>query len=216
MNIFVVIIGGGGHAKVLAEVLMKLDINIIGYIDVSVTGLRVSDRNIKYLGNDDCIEQYNKNDVMLVNGIGSTRETGLRRQIFKKYKTKGFKFYSIFHGSATISSDVSSGEGVQVMAGAIIQPGTKIGDNTIINTGASIDHDCIIGQNVHISPGVTLSGGVAIHDNVHVGVGTNIIQGITIGKGTTIGAGSLVIKDMPAGVVCYGIPAKIKGTDERL
>ena len=216
MKSLVIIIGGGGHARVLADALIAKEIDIVGYVDKSNTGLSIRSRKIKYLGNDDCMEQYNKNNIVLVNGIGSVKTTDLRRQIYDKYKKSGFTFYTLLHHSAIVSVDVEIGDGVQIMAGAIIQAGTVIGENSIINTGSSIDHDCNIGRNVHISPGVTISGGVTIQDDVHVGTGANIIQGIKVGNGTTIGAGSLVLNDLPGGVVCYGVPAKIEGSNERL
>jgi sugar O-acyltransferase (sialic acid O-acetyltransferase NeuD family) len=128
--------------------------------------------------------------------------------VFEKFKGKGFTFATIVHPSAVVASDVALGEGAQIMAGAIIQPGSRIGMNTIVNTKASVDHDCLIGDHVHLSPGVTLSGDVRIYNGVHIGTGATVIQGITIGANSLVGAGSVVIADVPSEIRVLGAPAR--------
>ena len=199
-----VVIGGGGHAKVLVDILTSMsDVQVLGYTDVKQRNL-----TIPYLGNDTCLFAYLINEIFLVNGIGSVSFPRQRKEIFEMFKKKGYRFYSITHSRAIIASDVKLAEGVQVMAGAIINSSSSIGENVIINTAASIDHDCQIGAHTHVAPGATLSGRVTIGENCHVGTGATIIQNITIGHGTVIGAGSVVIKDIPPEVVAVGNPAK--------
>jgi acyl-[acyl carrier protein]--UDP-N-acetylglucosamine O-acyltransferase len=82
------------------------------------------------------------------------------------------------------------------MAGAVIQPGTYIGENSIVNTSVSVDHDCIIGQHVHIAPGSTVCGGVRIEDNVYIGSGAVIVQGVRIAPYIFIKAGTIVTRDV--------------------
>jgi len=193
-----VVLCAGGHARVLMNVL---DGNVVDIIDTDpakhgqvIGGVRVS-------GN---VGKYTPAAVLLVNALGSTKTMAARRELFMKYKAKGYKFASVIAAWPGVY-----GEGVQVMMGAIIQAGVSIGDNTIINTGAIIDHDCTIGKHCHIAPGVTMSGGVTVGDSVHVGVGATVIQGITIGNGATIGAGAVVIRDVPDGAVVVGVPARV-------
>jgi UDP-perosamine 4-acetyltransferase len=100
------------------------------------------------------------------------------------------------------------GEGVQIMAGTVVQPGSKIGDNTILNTRSSVDHDCEIGAHVHIAPGVTLSGGVRVHDDAHIGAGAVLIQGVEVGASSLVAAGSVVIHAVPANTRVAGMPAR--------
>lgn len=208
MNLPLIVVGGGGHASVLIESLLFNAQHIIGYTDVNCTENRAAIHGVPCVGDDDYIFQYDPFKVMLVNGIGSVKTMIARKQIYDKFKEKGYIFNSVKHPSAIISPHVVLEEGVQVMAGAVIQTGSLVGINSIVNTRASIDHDCKIGEHVHVAPGVVLSGGVIIDDCVHVGIGSTIIQGIHIYSNSTIGAGSLVLKDVQANRIVFGVPAK--------
>jgi len=206
----ILILGGGGHARVLISTLKALQRDIIGILDSNyeMIGSRVS--GIPIIGNDEKINEYNNEEVELVNGIGSVSSTEKRKKIYEKFKSAGYFFTSVIHPTAVVLDDVQLGEGVQIMAGAIIQTGCSIGDNSIINTGAIIDHDCTIEKHVHIAPGAVLSGSVCVRDMTHIGTAATVIQGIEIGEGVIVGAGAVVISDIPTGVQSLGNPAKIK------
>ncbi|MBS4069005.1 MAG: acetyltransferase [Sulfurimonas sp.] len=207
MKIPVILIGAGGHAKVLIDTLLTLSAVIEGIVDADplLVGTRVL--GVPVLGGDELVNAFAPADCVLVNAIGSVGSTLLRADLFYRFRSLGYHFLTIIHPSATISSDAIVDEGSQVMAGAIIQPGSCIGMNSIVNTKVSIDHDCIIGANVHLAPGVTLSGGVRIGNGVHVGTGAIVIQGVEIGRNSVIGAGSVVLRDVPDEVTVYGVPA---------
>ena len=205
----VIIIGAGGHARVLISSLKTLKREIIGILDEDPTTTTQNIAGIQILGNDDKIKDYTPDDIELVNGIGSVSSTERRKNIYTKFKKDGYSFAQVIHPSATIMNDVQWGEGVQIMAGAIIQTGCVIEDNTIINTGAILDHDCIIGEHTHVAPGAVLSGGVQIASMSHIGTAASIIQGIKIGAGAIIGAGAVVIKDIPANTKVVGVPARL-------
>lgn len=205
----IIVIGAGGHAKVLIDTLLDQNKNIIGIVDKEVSKTKNGLLGIQVLGTDDVVLQYQAEDISLVNGIGSVEHTHLRKNVNDHFKQRGYSFTRVIHSSAIIAKDVICGEGVQVMAGAIIQTGSRIGMNTIINTKASIDHDCKIGAHVHIAPGVTISGGVQIGDGVHIGTGATLIQGIKVGPNSVIGAGSVVIRDVMSGTAVVGVPAAV-------
>lgn len=206
MNKPVIIIGNGGHATVLVEILIAQEKEIIGYTDLKEEQSVV---NLKYLGTDDVItEGYDAEKVELVLGLGTVSASVTRKNLFEYFESRGFKFASIIHPTAILSPSTKIGQGVQILSGVILQANVSICDNSIINTGSIIDHDCHIGKHVHIAPGATLSGGVQIGDNCHIGVGTSIIQSVSIGNETTIGAGSVVVKDIGIGKTAYGVPAK--------
>lgn len=206
MNKPVIIIGNGGHASVLIETLLAQGREIIGYTDIEENK---KDATLMYLGTDDIIsENYNCEEIELVLGLGSIKVTAIRGNLFEYFTELGFTFSQVIHPTAIISPSVTLGQGVQIMAGVILQTNASIGDNSIINTGTTIDHDCVIGKYVHIAPGSTLSGGVEVGDNCHIGTGTTIIQNIKIGKKTTIGAGAVVVRNIGAEKIVYGVPAK--------
>lgn len=204
----VIIIGGGGHARVLLDALRLNDISILGFTDPNTASSSFSVLGVPFLGGDTSILQFNPMEVELVNAVGSVGSTELRKQIYLKFRSKGYSFATVIHPSAIISQDTSLSDGVQVMAGAIIQAGCRVGSNTIINTRASVDHDCILSDHVHVAPGAILSGNVQLCKGVHVGCGATIIQQICVNENSIVGAGAVVLRDVDANRTVIGIPAK--------
>ena len=207
----IIIIGAGGHAKVLLDMLLDIDAKVLGFLDndASLQGTEIF--RIPVLGPDEEITHYNPAEIELVNGIGSIGVAILRRKVFDKFKAQGYHFRQVIHPSAVISSRASLGEGVQVMAGAVVNIGTRIEEDAIINTKASVDHDCRIGRHVHIAPGCTLCGGVSVGDETMIGTGSSVIQGISIGQQCLVGAGSNVLSDVPDESKGFGNPMHARG-----
>ncbi|MGV3136458.1 acetyltransferase [Brevibacillus agri] len=205
----VIILGGGDHARIVAEVLMLQGYQVAGYTDVTDKG---NFWGIRYLGDDSVVKTYSAEKILLANGLGSIGDNSRRKQLYLSFKEKGYSFVSAIHPNAVLSPHVIVEEGVQIMAGAVIQAGTKLGSNTIVNTRASVDHDCVIEEHVHIAPGATISGGVTVRADSHIGTGAVIIQGIVVGKSGIVGAGAVVIRDVPEQAKVVGVPAKRIGT----
>ena len=203
----VIIIGAGGHARVLFDCLRLQGVNVLGMLDKA--GTENGNFDLPIIGDDSAISEYPSDTVELVNGLGSVGNMNLRTSIFSRFKKLGYRFRSVIHPSAMIAHDCELGEGVQVLAGAVINTGTKIAADTIVNTGAIVDHECIVGSHVHIAPGCTLSGGIHIGDGTHIGTGATIIQGISIGNRALVAAGAVVVKNVPDGEKVMGVPAKI-------
>lgn len=209
MNSKIVLIGAGGHGKVVLDTIRAAGLEIWGVVDPALAGKVSLWRGLPVLGDDNDLLQINHEDVVLANGVGSLPGQEHRRYIFEKFTSIGFSFHSVTHPSAIVASGVRLHEGSQLMAGSIVQVDSTIGRNTIVNTGARIDHDCDIGPNVHIAPGVVISGGVSICEGVHIGTGASVIQGVTVGKGAVIGAGTVVIRDVPANARVVGTPPRV-------
>lgn len=205
MNKPLILIGNGGHASVLSEILLSQNRNIIGF---TAPNVEINQFNIPYIGVDEEILKYNPDEVELVLGIGSINISTIRQNLFELFKDRRYKFSNVIHSSAIIAPSVKLEQGIQIMAGVIVQTNAKIDDNTIINTGTLIDHDCNIGKHVHIAPGTSISGGVNIGSGSHIGTGTTIIQGVQIGESCLIGAGAVVIKNIQNGAKALGVPAK--------
>jgi sugar O-acyltransferase (sialic acid O-acetyltransferase NeuD family) len=203
----VIVLGAGGHAKVLIDVLRLTKRVVIGALvpDRQSWGKEIF--GIPILGGDDQLEGYSTEEIELVNGIGSVGDLEKRFQIFEEFKIKGFHFSSVIHPSAVIAESVFMSEGVQVMAGCVIQPDCKILENSICNTSVAVDHDCQIGAHCHLSPGVTLSGGVLVGDRTHIGIKAAIIQEIKIGSNCSVAAGSVVVNDVSSNTRVKGVPA---------
>ena len=204
-NFPIIVIGAGGHAKVVIDTLKSCSCNILGFTNLNSEIKYILD--VPFLGNDIYIEKLNPKNILLALGIGSVKSTLIRNQIFEKWKSKGFNFVQVIHPSAILSSEVKIGEGSQILMGVVLQVGVQVMDNCILNTRCSIDHDCIIESHTHIAPGVTLSGNVHVGEAVHIGTGASIIQGVHIGQKVTIGAGSVVVKDVLKNKIVAGVPA---------
>jgi len=209
MNLPVIVIGGGGHAKVLIDTLRLLEKEIIGVTVLDAKKEKSSILGVPILGEDCEVFRFSPLKVQLINGIGSISSTEKRKTLYERFKKSGYKFATVIHPSAVVASDVQLLEGAQIMAGSVIQTGSIVGANSIVNTHTSIDHDCRIGDHVHIAPGVILSGSVLIGNGAHIGTGAKAIQGVQIGKNCLIGAGSLIIKNIPNDTKAFGVPAKV-------
>jgi sugar O-acyltransferase (sialic acid O-acetyltransferase NeuD family) len=201
----VIIVGGAGHAKVLASTLLLQHRAVLGFVDLNPELPELL--GLPHLGDDEAVFLYPAEHVRLVNAVGSIRSTGLRRTIYTRFCEKQYVFDSVIHPSAIIAPEVHIENGVQVMAGAVVQPGSWLGENVTINTGARVDHDCLIDAHAHIAPGVTLSGHVHIGRGAHIGTGATIIQGIEVGANALVGAGAVVVRDVPSGITVVGVPA---------
>jgi len=204
-----IVVGGGGHAKVLISTLLLQHRSVLGFVDPKP--LLPPLLGIAHLGDDCAAFLHPPDQVRLVNGVGSIDSTVLRRAVYEKFRERQYVFDTVIHPSAIIAPEVHIEDGVQIMAGAVVQPGSRLGANVIINTGARVDHDCVIDAHSHVAPGVTLSGHVYIGKGAHVGTGASIIQGIKVNAGGIVGAGAVVIDDVPAGATVVGVPAKAVG-----
>lgn len=203
MNKPLVVLGAGGHASVLVEILRSQGRTPIALVAPTLGSGRAVLADIPCWHDEGKILTLSPDEVELVNGIGSLPGYGLRAELFARYQALGYRFARVVSPRAMVSDFAELAEGVQVMAGVIIQAGTRIGLNTIINTGAIVDHDCQIGVDNHIAPGSVLSGGVMTGARVHVGTGAAIIQGIKIGDDAVVGAGATVTRSLEAAKIAY-------------
>jgi sugar O-acyltransferase (sialic acid O-acetyltransferase NeuD family) len=206
-----VVIGAGGHARVVVEALRSHHTEIIGFVTNDPQDSTGVMRELPCIGTDGDLLAAGPQGTDLVNGIGSTGKSEVRRKLFDRFRKGGFRFATVVHPAATVASDVVLGEGAQVMAGAVLQPGVVIGANAIVNTGALVDHDVRIGEHAHIAPGACLAGGVTIGTAAHVGAGSTVIQNVRVGDGALIAAGAAVTSDVPAATMVAGVPARTLG-----
>ena len=191
----VIILGAGGHAKVIIDILSQRKTKILGV--ASLNNSKKVNYDYKIFSDEEVIANFDSQEVNLVNGLGSLPNDNKRYELSKKYLDFGFKFITIIHTSSIISKDTDILDGAQIMAGAIIGPGSKVGEGTIVNSQSSIDHDCEIENYSHICPGVVCSGNVRIGSFVHISTGVSIINNINIGDNSIIYPGVTLLKDVP-------------------
>lgn len=204
----VILIGAGGHARVLIDTLRRTNREILFATDSDPAVVGRNVLGVQVEGPDECVLDRQPQTVELVNAVGSVASLTRRQRVFERFTGRGYGFARVVHPSAVLSDSAELAEGVQVMAGAVIQPGARIGPNSLVNTGASVDHDVVIAAHVHVASGATLSGGVTVGQATHIGAGAVVIQQVTIGQSTVVGAGAVVIHDVADGMTVVGVPAR--------
>jgi len=208
-----IVLGGGGHARALIEILSSYNAVIEAVVAPELIPAPEF-KALKHLTHDDDIKGYPANSVELVNAIGSLpKDAKLRGRLFRRFKSDGYHFATVVSKAAILSKYAELAEGVQVLPGAILNA-CRAGANTIINTGAIVEHDVKIGENCHIAPGAVICGDVCIGNNVHIGAGATVLQGLSIADGAVVGAGSVVTKNLSAGAINYPAKSFIKEGNE--
>ncbi len=207
----VIVIGGGGHAGRLIHFLQLLKRQVLFVTDSNPQARGTRIEGVEVRGDDEAIFEHPPDVVEIVNGIGSANIPKIRRKVFVRFREEGYRFASVVHPSAVIASSAMLGEGVQVMAGAVIDHNVVVGNNSLVNTRTSISHDCVIGEHVHVASGATVCGNVGLGNMTLVGAGATIIQGVQVGERALIGAGSLVLGAVEDGTVVLGVPARPRG-----
>lgn len=206
MGAGVVIIGGGGHAKVVIESLRAGGKPVAAIVDADPTPRMVL--GVPVVGDDLALPGLKEQGLSeLFVAIGDNR---LREKLGRKAREQGFSLVNAIHPSAIVSPTARIGEGVAIMAGVAINADSRVGDLAIVNTGAVVDHDCRLGAACHLGPASALAGGVTVGERAFLGVGARAIPGVTIGVDTIVGAGGVVVRDLPDGVVAIGVPAQIR------
>jgi len=194
-----IIIGAGGHGKVIADNALKNGYTDIGFIDDHAAGICM---DIPIVGVTSDIEKMNDGKTDFIIGVGNN---AIRKKIAETYRVN---WVALVHPSAVIASSVSIGKGTAVMAGAVINACASVGEHCIINTGAIVEHDNIIDDYAHISPGATLGGTVHVGTLTHIGVGATVKNNVDICDNCVIGAGAVVVKNICEGGTYVGVPAR--------
>lgn len=208
-DIRTLILGAGGHAQVVADILMRAHeagskCKPIGFLDdnPSLTGTVVL--GFPVLGTVAQLNEF-EHDAIIV-AIGDNRT---RARIFDPVQTQGEKIVNAIHPAVVLAPNVRLGEGVMICAGVVVNTGTIIGDNVILNTGCTVDHHNHIGPHVHVAPGAHLGGDVSIEEGALIGIGAIVIPGRSIANWAVVGAGAVVTKDIPPYATTAGAPARV-------
>ncbi|WP_086482163.1 acetyltransferase [Oceanospirillum sanctuarii] len=202
----VVLIGGGGHASVLADILLRQKREILAVISPDDLSERAVFSGLKQLLADQDIGRFSPDEIELVNGIGMMPHSGLREKLNRYYLELGYSFATVVADSAEVSPFAILKDGVQVLPQSLIQAGVVVGAHSIINSKALIEHDCIIGEYNHIAPGSVLCGQVKTGHGVYVGAGAVVFQNLKIAELAIVAGGAILRSDLPKSSVIY--PAK--------
>ncbi len=198
----VIIIGAGGHGKVIADIIEKRGDRVFGFLDdgsgqKEVFGYSVLGKTL------DCNKFKDKEFFI---AIGNNL---VRKKIASE--NADLMYYTAIHPNAVISRGVEIGVGTCIMAGCVINADTKIGKHSIINSGSVVEHDNVLADFVHLSPGAVLCGTVSVGECTHIGAGVTVKNNITVAAKCVIGVGAAVVSDIDYEGVYVGVPAKSIG-----
>jgi UDP-perosamine 4-acetyltransferase len=200
------IIGGGGHAKVVIDLARRSgDWRIAGVLDDAPGAAGRMVLGCPVLGGTERLQDFIGGDAAFVVAIGAN---AIRQRLQERAIAAGLLAVRLVHPTAVVASSVVVGPGVVVMAGAVINADANIGEGAIVNTGALIDHDCRLGAYCHIAPGAALCGEVAVGARSLVGVGASVIPGVSIGSDCVVAAGAAVVRLVPSRARVAGVPAR--------
>lgn len=207
--------GGGGHGKVVADIVRATGGTLVGFIDRDPAKLRkvvepggasvvISEADLMALLASKRPLSDIEGATTIALGIGDnvSRVTSLR-------SASSVSIAKLVHPSAIVSDSSSLGRGTVVFPLAVINAASRVGEGVIVNSGAIIEHDCVVGDGAHIAPGSVLTGGVAVGARTTVGAGAVILPGVRVGCDALVGAGAVVTRDVPDHAKVAGIPAKL-------
>ena len=194
----IIIIGAGGHGRVIADIVKSAGDTVLGFLDDGIADSNIYGRILGTVS--DCVKFKDK---LFIIAIGNNE---VRKNISIKYPD--LNYYTAIHPSAIISDFAIIGRGTCVMPGAVIAAGAKVGAHCIVNTNAVIEHDCVLEDFVHVSPAAALCGTVSVGEGTHIGAGAVVINNIRIAPHSVIGAGAAVIRNADSPGTYVGVPAR--------
>jgi sugar O-acyltransferase (sialic acid O-acetyltransferase NeuD family) len=193
----IVLVGGGGHARVLISVIRKTgSFDIVGYTDPEDRGEILG---VLRIGGDEALASFLEHyrGCAAVVAVGNVQVSDHREKAFKTLDAIGYELPAIVSMRAVVNEGVTLGKGTVVLDGAVVNTGSRIGECCIINTNATVEHDCEIGDYVHVASGAVLSGGVKVGRHTLIGAGACIVHYREIAERSVIGAGAVVYESLP-------------------
>lgn len=209
----VLVWGGGGHGKVVADVVRATGREVVGFVDadpakrgtvVEPGGARV------LLSEDDLRERLETREGLPADAaavVPAVGDNAARHRGLAWLRDRAAP--ALVHPSAVVSPSARLGRGTVVMPGAVVNADARVDAGVIVNTGAVVEHDCVLGDASHVSPNATLGGAVVVGERAWVGAGAVVLPGVRIGADAVVGAGAVVLRDVPAGATVVGSPARV-------
>jgi sugar O-acyltransferase (sialic acid O-acetyltransferase NeuD family) len=212
-----VIIGGGGFAREVADVIDAMNeihalnelhrsIEFLGYVvdaEYGQPGMLINDKPI--LGGFDWLRDH-VNEVSAVCAIGAPH---LRMTLVERARAIGCSFFNVIHPNAVMGYGINLGTGVVICAGNILTNNIRVGDYVQINLACTIGHGAVLRNYATLAPGAHISGNVTLDEGTYVGTGANVIQKRHIGAWSIVGAGAAIIRDVAPNTTVVGVPGRV-------
>lgn len=200
------VVGGGGHAVVVAESALRAGIRLAGFYDDDPDApLAAGDPSAARLGDLTSLEAEELDNAPWILAVG---DLGMRRWLIDRLYRAEDDAAMVVHPDASVAESSVVAGGVWIGPRAVVHSRARVLDHAIINSGAIIEHDCLIAENSHIAPGATLGGEVSVGNDTLIGIGARILPGVRVGAGCIVGAGAVVTRDVDDGSTVVGVPAR--------
>ncbi len=215
-----VIVGTGGHGREVHDVAAaattgvvsgeNVDLEFLGFLDDKEPDAELlKRRRARWLGPVDlALAGELPPDTVFSLGVGSGPS---RRRLDGLLCSVGLEPVTLVHPSVSWGRDVRIGAGVFVAARSVITTNVTLGRHVHINVACTVSHDVVIDDYATLSPAVNLAGNVFVGHEALLGINSSVIQGVRVGAGATVGAGGVAIRDVSAGSIAVGVPARPRG-----
>ena len=207
----IVILGAGGNSLGILDAIEAINAirptyEVAGILDDIPENQGRVILGAKVIGR---IEDARKQDgCRFVNGISSVASFRKIPEVIRRAGIPRERFETIVHPRATVASGARVGAGTAILAGSVICPEAVVGDHVIILQNTTVNHHTKVADFTTLSAGITILGYIEIGANAVIGGGSTLAPMVKVGEGALVGAGSVVIRDVPAGRVFAGNPAR--------
>lgn len=197
-----VVVGAGGHAKVVIAAMRAMGLRVDAVLDDNPARWGEVFHGAPIVGPIGELAGWPGARAVITLGNNARR-----RAVAEAHP--GVDWLTVIHPAAIVHESAGIGAGAMVMWRAVVEPDARVGAHAIVNTGAAVCHDARVGDYAHVSVTSTLAGGAAVGDGVFLGMNACVIGTARVGDWATVGAGASVVRDVPAGATAVGVPARV-------
>lgn len=192
------IVGAGGLGRETLDAAIAFGVAVVAFLDDARAGQTV--RGLPVTSPDEASPE----DAYVI-GIA---DPAVRLRLARRLDARGLRPFSLVHPRAVIAPETTLGPGCLVLANAHVSSSVTLGAHVQVQYNATVGHDAVLHDRATVYPGANISGSVTLEEDVTVGSNAVVLQGRTIGRGAFVGAGAVVTRDVPAGGVVVGSPAR--------